>query len=485
MSLTSGLSSALSGLTASARAAEIVSSNVANAMTEGYGRRELQLAARITGGSGTGVSITGVMRRSDPLVLADRRLADAGSGARDATAQFYARLETAIGTPDTATSLNGRIAAFDSALLEASSRPESESRLANLIQSARELTTHISAAAASVQEARGQADAQIATLTDQLNSALARVSDLNGKIVQARAAGRDTSPLIDQRQQQIDAVSAIIPLREVARDNGQVALYTTGGAIVLDGPPAQFGFTPVGVIVPGMSVEAGGLSGLTMNGRALSTVAEGGPISGGSLAAQFEIRDVLAPQAQSQLDAVARDLVERFSDPTLDSTLPLGAPGLFTNAGLAFDPLTETGLAQRLAVNAAADPNQGGALFRLRDGLGAATPGLVGNSSLLTALRDALTAPRPASSGDFGSAARSFASLSADFLSDTSSSRVRSAGEASYAAAQRSTLKQVELQNGVDTDQEMQSLMLIEQAYSANAKVITTIDGLLKTLLEM
>ncbi|EKD61720.1 MAG: hypothetical protein ACD_54C00129G0001, partial [uncultured bacterium] len=52
MSISGGLSSALSGLNAAARAAEIVSSNIANAMTEGYGRRELQTSARSLGGSG-------------------------------------------------------------------------------------------------------------------------------------------------------------------------------------------------------------------------------------------------------------------------------------------------------------------------------------------------------------------------------------------------------------------------------------------------
>ena len=38
---------------------------------------------------------------------------------------------------------------------------------------------------------------------------------------------------------------------------------------------------------------------------------------------------------------------------------------------------------------------------------------------------------------------------------------------------------------GVDTDQEMQSLLIIEQAYAANARVISVLDGLMQKLLEM
>ena len=85
MSISGSFSSALSGLTAAARAAEIVSSNIANAMTDGYGRRELTLSARVIGGTGQGVMVGGVTRRSDPVVIGDRRLADAASGARDTT----------------------------------------------------------------------------------------------------------------------------------------------------------------------------------------------------------------------------------------------------------------------------------------------------------------------------------------------------------------------------------------------------------------
>jgi flagellar hook-associated protein 1 FlgK len=41
----------------------------------------------------------------------------------------------------------------------------------------------------------------------------------------------------------------------------------------------------------------------------------------------------------------------------------------------------------------------------------------------------------------------------------------------------------MELQGGVDTDQEMQKLLLIEQAFSANAKVVQTVDELINLLL--
>ena len=55
MSLTSALSNAGSGLAVAARSAELVATNVANALTEGYGRREIQLTTSNHGGNTVGV----------------------------------------------------------------------------------------------------------------------------------------------------------------------------------------------------------------------------------------------------------------------------------------------------------------------------------------------------------------------------------------------------------------------------------------------
>ena len=483
MSINGTLSSALSGLTTAARAAEVVSSNIANAMTEGYGRRELQTVSRAVGTAGHGVRVTGVLRHSDPILLGDRRMAEAGSGARNSAASFLKRLEGVLGTPDSATSLGGRIAAFDAALIEASSRPESEARLSRVAETAKALAAHLATASNDIQTARAQADTRINTEVAQLNTALARIADLNGQIRSNFGIGRDASALVDQRQQLIDGISGIIPLREVPRGTGQIALFTTGGAVLLDGAAAEIGFSPVGVIIPGMTQASGALSGLTINGRPVSTAAEGSLIAGGSMAANFAVRDDLAPQAQSRLDAVARDLIDRFAAPGVDATRAPGAAGLFTDAGTAFLPVNETGLAQRLQLNTAVDPGRGGALWRLRDGLGATVPGPAGDARLLKDLQTALAAPRNPASGGFMAGARSHATLAADMLSGVSQSRLTAEGEASFANARLDTLRQMELEGGVDTDSEMQSLMLIEQAYAANARVMTAVDDMIQTLL--
>lgn len=481
MSISGALSNALSGLTASSRSAEMVSNNIANALNEGYARRELVLGPRSLGGTGQGVAVTGISRAVNLVLLSDRRVAQAGTGDRQTRAQYFTKLETAIGAPGAEGSLTNRIAAMETALLEAASRPESEGRLAKVADTARALAKQISAAATSVQGIRADADHQIGADVDRVNAAMSRVAEMNVEIRSHLSSGRDPSALMDQRQQLVDQISSVVPLREVQRDHGQIALFTTGGAVLVDGRANAFGFTAAGVVEPDMTVGAGGLSGLTLDGLPIATSGPYSTISGGTLAADFAVRDDLAPAAQTRLDAVARDLIERFD--SLDSTLAAGNPGLFTDAGGAFLPVNEVGLAQRLSLNPAADLAQGGALWRLRDGLGAVTPGPTGNSTLLGALQSALTASRQPASGDFLPGLRSFSGLNADMLSAISTARLSADTEASFSAAKSESLKVQELQGGVDTDREMQDLLQIEKAYAANAKVIQTVDEMLDLLL--
>lgn len=485
MSVTSALAGALSGLAATSRQAEILSSNVANATTPGYARREVNLRAAVLAGTGQGVALGGVTRDVDRQLLGERRLAQAGGGDRDVRAEFLKRVERTLGTPDSPGSLAARLAAFDQSLVEAAGRPESQARLANIVGTAKSLMQGFAAASADIQAARATADRRIADEVGKLNSTLSQLHELNVELRSFTGAGRDVSALLDERQRLVDQISAIVPVREIPRDLNQIALFTTGGAPLLEGSASVIGFSATHTITPDMTQALGGLSGITINGRPYDTAGSASPILGGTLGALFALRDDMAVTAQGKLDAAARDLVERFSASGLDPSLAPGAPGLFTDQGTAFLPVNEVGLAGRLALNAAADPAQGGAIYRLRDGLGAMTEGPPGQGALLAALHGALASARPLSSAGFTAGNRSFATLTADLMSDASAGRLSAQSEQSFAAAKLTALADLEAQNGIDTDREMQELLVIEKNYAANAKVIQAVADMIDTLIRL
>lgn len=483
MSIAAAMNTAQSGLSAASRGAEIVSSNVANAATPGYGVRTLEVASAQLGPGGGGVQVVDVKRTVDQALLNDRRISDAAAAGSGAQADFYSSLQDVIGIPGSAGSLGSRISDFQSALIAAAANPQANAPRAAVLDSANALARTMNAISNQVQTARQAADTAIGQQVGQVNDALQKVVDLNAKIGAATSAGRDASGLMDQRQAVIDKIAAIVPLREVPRPAGKIALVTAGGAVLVDGVAAKLGFSPTHTITPDMTLASGGLSGLTLNGEAMNTGPGGRLFAGGELAANFAIRDTLAPQTQAQIDGVARDLVERFADSGVDPTLASGSAGLFTDAGAALDPANEAGLAGRLSVNSAVDPARGGALWRLRDGLGAAAPGAAGDASILSAMSDALTAPRVAASGGLSTSAQGFAGLSGDFLSSVGTARESARTEAGYTSAKADALRNSEMQAGVDTNQQMQILMQVEQSFTANAKVMQTLDTLLKTLM--
>lgn len=482
MSITSALSNALSGLTASARSADVVSANLSNVLTEGYGRRDVVLSPQTETG---GVRFVGVSRNVDTRILSDRRMADAGSSHAQLRSGFLAALETQIGLPDAPHSLSGRVAALEASLVTAASAPQEEARLAAAVDAAGQVARSFRAASERIEILRTEADTGIASAVEVVNSALRQIARLNADIVATDVSGRSTAALEDHRQVAIDRISAIIPFREVPRDHGAVALYTAAGAALVDGRAALLEFTPSNIAAPHMTRENGLLSGLRINGIEVDTSAENGLISGGGMAALFEIRDDLAVSAQARLDSLARNLVSRFQDGAIDTTRLPGDAGLLTDAGAAFDPADEVGLAGRITVNAAVDNTQGGAAWRLRDGLNASAPGPAGNGALLQDLQAALGSAMGLDSGDLGTAARAFSGHVSVLAARIFQDRLTGDEAQSFASAQQAELTAQEVAGGVDTDAELQRLLTIEQVYAANARMIQVIDDMMTTLLRI
>jgi len=481
MSISSALSNAMSGLRAAGRTSETISANIANAMNPSYGVREVDLSASEFGG----VRIDSVTRNVDPALVADKRLAEAAFTNASDVSGFLNRVEELVGTPDEPNSLSARLSEFEKSLVTAASRPDAPERLNGVVNAAIDIATLLQDASLGIQEARSVADRELGVQIERLNTALTGVEELNKQITKTIVIGGDPSALMDNRQALVDEISALVPVRQVPRDNGKIALYSTGGAILLDSSAAVVEFSAVNQVTPYMTLGGGSLSGLSINGIAVRTDSARGALSGGSIAAQFEIRDELGVNAQSQIDAFARDLIERFQDPAADPTLAATDPGIFTDSGAFFDPLNEVGIATRISINTAVDEEQGGDAWRIRDGINAVAQGDVGDARGIQSLTDALTSTRTPLSGGFGAGAFSSINLLSSMTSQFGADRARADQALSFASASFDEITQLLLAEGVDTDQELQRLLLVEQTYAANARMIEAADEMMQTILRI
>ncbi len=482
MSMSSALNNAVTGLTATARMAEVVSSNLSNALTDGYGRRSVELSSIQVGDRGGGVRIDAINRFVDAGLLADRRLADAALNGQERSAEMILRLEQALGGPDDAAALGARLAEFERALITASSDPASELRLATAVSRLQDITNTLQSNNKSIQSLRQDADTAIARDIDVLNAALQQVDALNADILRIGASGNDPSSLLDARQRAVDLIAGIVPIREVARDNGTIGLMTTTGIPLLDLGPREVSFQRTPTITADMTLASGALGAVVLDGTVLDPDNGIGRLDGGSLGAAFALRDRTLVEAQSSLDQIAADLIARFQDGANDPTLLAGNPGLLTDQGNVLNLADLPGLAGRIAVNTALIPTEGGDPTLLRDGMNAVAAGPVGAATQLNRWIAALGAPR---SDVPGTAEVSASGRISSYASEIGTTRLKAQEQLGFTTARWDTLREAELEDGVDTDVELQRLLQIEQAYAANARVIQTVDFMMQRLMEL
>ena len=170
------------------------------------------------------------------------------------------------------------------------------------------------------------------------------------------------------------------------------------------------------------------------------------------------------------------------------------APGLFTWPGAPAVPAAGTlvnGLAGSITVNAAFDPAKGGNASLLRDGgaNGAAyvanTTGGASYSGLLIAYGDRLNQPLAFSPAAGIAATASVVGYSANAIGwfEGARQQASAASDAKEALATR-TAEALSNETGVNVDEEMSTLLDLEHAYQASARILNTVGQMLDALME-
>ena len=482
MSLSSAISAAKSGLQASSLRADIAASNVANAATPGYVRRSVTLSESMLGGQSNVVTAIGVSRPQDVAVKAARRELTSDVSQANVLASTWQSISSRIGDTANGNGLFRTFSDFETALSRSVATPESSSSASALLTAARNITSELKSLSGIVSTQRAEADGEIAEGVSAVNSALKQVETLNNRLAGANRNSPEAAALLDERQRILDAIAEYIPVQAIERDYGKIDIMTPEGVFLLAGNARTIEFTPTPAFGASQTLASGDLSGISVDGVDITPGASSfGAVSSGMFGALFTLRDQELTDLSDQLDTIASDLINRLSDDAIDPTKTPGDPGLFVDT----DPGGGAGLAGRISINAAVDPQQGGAAWRLRDGLEATTPGNAGNQSILKGLFDAFTAVQSVSTSGF-QGGYSSTGMVAQIASLAGQARVSHETALSSSQAQYVILLEAERSaTGVDLDSQMQDLLLIEQAYAANARVIEVAGKMINSLLDI
>jgi flagellar hook-associated protein 1 len=490
MSLSSAALIAQSGLNAITAESSVLSRNISGANDTSIYSLKVANVTTTPGGSQV-VSIT----RASNLAVFDSLLSATSANATQAA--LSSGLDTlnqtvgdvsssSSGTSTMATSPATLLSNFTSALQSYEASPSDSTLASAAVSAAAALAQGLNSATATVNQVREQADSGIAAAVQNVNSLLAQFQTVNAQIVSGNATGADVTDAEDTRDNILTQLSQEIGITTTTAANGDMSIYTDGGVTLFQGGLARtVTFSPTNTYTAGTVGNAVYVDGVPITGSSAATPSESGTIVGlGTL------RDNLAVTYQSQLDGMAGALMTQFAETDQNGSGP-SLPGLFTTAGATSLPGSTTGLAGQIEINPSVDPSQGGNPLLLRDG------GISGNSNYVyNTSGDASYQGRLSQLLANLSATQTFSPTggitTSASLSDYASASV-SWLEAQYSNAESQSTYQSTLLNtattalsnatGVNLDDEMSKMLDLENAYSATAKLLTTIDGMFGSLL--
>ena len=327
MGLSQALSTAMSGLRATQASISLVGSNVANAETPGYVRKTVIQVAGTNGDYGSSVLLNGVDRQLDQYLQTQLRTETSGAAYADIRATFLANLQNVYGNPaETGTiedSFNKLLTAFQGL----STSPDSQSARISAVAAAQTMAQTLNATTQGIQNLRANAEMGINDSIVTANNAMAQIAFINNQLQNNGKTDAATASLLDQRDQYITQLSALVDVRTVVNDLNQVTVFTNSGVQLVGTEAAQLSFNPQGTITPNTLYNPtdptkSNVGTITINfphGGSYDLVSTNS-IRSGKIAAYLELRDNTLVKAQAQVDQFAASMASALSDKTTAGT---------------------------------------------------------------------------------------------------------------------------------------------------------------------
>lgn len=341
-----GLDIGASALRAAQQQLDTAAHNVANASTPGYSRQVVSLVesppytfpafnrSGLPGQIGSGVTVAAVTRVRDTFLDQQVQAQASLKGQWDARDQELAKVEAIFPEPSSS-GLGNTISQYYAAWQDVASGPTSTAARTALTEQASNLAMQMNSDSTQLGMIASGIDTQVSQQVTTINDLATQIAALNGQIQRVTVTGDNPNDLLDQREQLLEQLSAIVPASVTTQKDGS-ATVEIGGTDLVSG------------------VNARQMVAQTNNsGHVTPTWSDGSAVSlpSGQLKALLDVRDVDLAGYQSQLDSLAQGIA--------DSTNALHERGVDANgnAGQALFTYYPGNAAATLAVNPAVAAN--------------------------------------------------------------------------------------------------------------------------------
>ncbi len=451
-SLNASLATALSGLIADQGALAVTTNNVANVNTPGYSRQQAVLVTSdpvvidpLT--FGTGVTLQSVESIRDPILESQIQQQTQAQGQYSTltAALQQTQVNFTTGTGDIGTAISN----FFNSINQLSTNPSDLSLRQGVLTAADNVATSFNNTANNLTQQQNSLDLSAVQQVGQINQLTQQIAQLNGQVSNLENVGENAGSFIDQRTQAIDQLSSLVDVSVIPSDN-TLTLTTANGAPLVTGQQSFQLQT---------QANSNGLHDVYSQGNDITS-----QITSGQLGGTLQARDQEIPAIQTQLDTLAAGLANAVNGVQVGGFDLNGNPGTDL-----FNPPSVSGVGAAASLSVAiTDPSL---IAASSDG----TAGSNGNAEAMYALNS-----QPIISGQNPT--------------DYYSSIVFNVGNDTATASAEQTASTLVLQqlndqrasvSGVSLDEEAANMVQYQDAYSASAQVITTINDMMYAAIQM
>ncbi len=460
MGLSIGLDTAISGLRAMQLAIDTAAHNVANADTQGYSRQEVVFRAippvqdRNSAPNaplrmlGMGVDSGRIRRLRDTLLDVQYRDAHRIHEQYHAEATALGQAEVILNEPSDQ-GLQQLMAGFFNTFRDLTSRPESIAARAAAVEQGATLAASFNRAGQMLVSQRSDLDASIEVKVTEINKLAGELAELNKQIRMASVSGVSANDLMDRRDVVLDELAGLAGVTVQNGADDTVDVYLGARALVS------------GTTVDALAAVPDPLNANLRQVVWASDSAASG-ITSGEIAGILKSRDVHVTGLLNALDELAQAIIAGVNAHHQNGT------GLDGTTGLDF--FTGTG-ALDVAVNQTLRDEPG--KLGIADAID--EPGNANTARLIAGVQNELLL------GGGTTTVEDFYRATVATLGVNSQQAMLQRDNQDLLARHIDTARQSVM--GVSLDEEMTNLMKGQHAYQAVAKVISTVDEILDTLI--
>lgn len=456
MSSFSSLNTALTALQYNRVAMDVAGGNIANVGTEGYARRRVNaeaVGASATPamwsravGTGDGVKVGSIDRMVDPLLDIRARREHGNQSYLDIRQSVLERVESGIGEPGDS-GVAAAIADFRTAWHDLANNPGSDAARSAVLGRGATLSDALRIQARNIESESGDQRIRVVADVAEVNTVAKDLASTNKSIAVANLNGTDAGVLLDKRDQLAMRLSELTGATATLRSDGGFDVAVNGVPLVTGANAGALeitsGITPAGA-------SDGNPIAYQITDASGTTAVPAGMV--GEIGGVTDLLTTTLPAYTAGLDAVAKQLADEINTQHQAGFDISGNPGV---AFFSYDPLHP---AASLAV-ALTSPSELAAS-------GIAGGGLDASNATALATATGVEESYQRLVNGFGTEVASVSRLAANqqvLTSQVDGSREQLAG--------------------VNLDEETVSMLASQHAYEAAARLMTTLDSVLDTLI--